>query len=176
MKKWQKLVIVIAVIVGIGVNLAAHNSNRTTVSVPQVTVGAVKPVEPKIYTVDELLAEANRLRAEKGVAPLRIDERLNQSAQWKADDMKEFGYFGHVKPGETGTNGTQKAIDLVNHECMYVSENLQWGNNGNSPFTWWTTSEKHYTALINARYETTGFGYAYVKGMNTYVQHFCDIR
>lgn len=175
MKKWQKLVIVIAVIVGIGVNLAAHNSNRTTVSVPQVTVGAVKPVEPKIYTVDELLAEANRLGAEKGVAPLIIDERLNQSAQWKADDMKEFKYFGHVRDGY---HGYQKVYELTGTECSYASENIekQGIEYTSSPFAWWITSKPHYAAIVDSQYEITGFGYALVNGNYTYVQHFCDLR
>lgn len=128
-----------------------------------------KPVEavtPEIiYSPAALLKEANRLRAEKGVAPLVIDERLNQSAQWKADDMKEFGYFGHVKPGETVNNGAQLIYDKTrqqdgNSECIQASENLQKNSDHLNPFTGdgWISSKPHYEAIIDTRYETTGFG------------------
>lgn len=149
--------------------VVAYNSKPITQTVQQPPA--------HIYTTAELLAEANRLRAEKGVAPLVIDERLNQSAQWKADDMKAFDYFGHVRDGY---NGAYKIYDLTRQpdgrsECLQASENLQWDGT-ESPFKWWVTSKPHYEALINPRYETTGFGYASVNGRNTYVQHFCDLR
>ena len=141
----------------------------------------VQPVEqPKahIYTNDELLAEANRLRAEKGVAPLRIDERLKQSAQWKADDMKEFNYYGHVKPGDTRNNGTFKAIELTGSDCSSVSENLDGTYLDESPFEneGWISSKAHYDAEINPRYDTTGFASVQVGNQRYYVQHFCELR
>ena len=164
----KKAIIIVAIV------LAASTVFFGTLIAVASTI--LKPAH--IYTTTELLAEANRLRAEKGVAPLRIDDRLNQSAQWKADDMKEFNYYGHVKPGETGTNGTQKAIDLVNHECMYVSENLDGTLLHESPFEneGWISSEPHYKAEINPRYDTTGFASVQVGNQRYYVQHFCDLR
>ena len=137
-----------------------------------------KPVEAqkqptvKIYTVDELLAEANRLRAEKGVAPLTIDPRLNESAQWKAQDMADFDYFGHVRDGY---HGWQKADELA-PECM-VSENIETQDISvkDSPFAWWVTSKPHYDAILADKYDSTGFGIVNDNGKMLYVEHFCDL-
>lgn len=171
----SKLARLIYAIVGMVV-VAGLVAAVSTVAQPESTTPPKKGIVAHIYTIDELLAEANRLRAEKGVAPLVIDERLNQSAQWKADDMKAFDYYGHAKLGETGTNGTQKAIDLTAMDCVQVSENLDGATIYESPFDGWANSKPHYEAEINPRYETTGFGMVETDTEILYVQHFCDLR
>lgn len=139
----------------------------------QPTTTNVQPIQTRVYTTNELLAEANKLRAEKGVAPLKLDERLNQSAQWKADDMLEHQYYGHARDGY---HGYEKIQELAPECGLSVSENLQWYNTGRSPFEWWITSEPHYEAIINEHYKLTGFGHVVQPdGTNTYVQHFCNI-
>ena len=92
--------------------------------------------------------------------------------------MKAYDYFGHVKPGEAGTNGTQKAIDLTGMDCVNTSENLDGTYFGQSPFDGigWVSSKPHYEALVNPRYESTGFGVAQQGHQMVYVQHFCDLR
>ena len=140
---------------------------------------AIPQTQKVIYSPQSLLAQANRLRAAKGVAPLKLDERLNQSAQWKADDMKAFNYFGHVKPGETTPNGVMKGLEITGKSCSYMSENLNSGELGNNPFntvSGWPTSKPHYEAIIASKYDTTGFGSVETNGQVYYVQHFCDLR
>ena len=140
---------------------------------------ATKQPQVHIYTPTELLAEANKLRAEKGVAPLTMDERLNASAAWKAQDMAVYGSFGHVKPGETTKNGLVIATTLVKQDCSYVSENINDGNTSHNPFdtiSGWPTSKPHYEAIIDAKYDTTGFGAYQKDGKVYYVEHFCDLR
>lgn len=170
MKTWHKVLIISACLLPIAIYataVAVYNSID-------------RPKQPvvHVYTTEELLAEANRLRAEKGVAPLRIDERLNQSAQWKANDMKEFNYFGHVRDGY---NGAYKIYDLTRQpdgrsECLQASENLVGPSVYESPFVGWVKSKPHYEALVNSRYETTGFGMVETDTQVLYVQHFCDLR
>lgn len=46
----------------------------------------------------EMLELVNQERAKVGVAPLRLDERLNASAQEKADDMQNRDYYDHKSP------------------------------------------------------------------------------
>lgn len=145
---------------------------------PKTTAATLQKAEPHIFTVDELLAEANKLRAEKGVPPLTLDPRLNESAQWKADDMAAFHYNAHTKPGETGHNGTQKIFELAGKECRYGSENLNSGSPGHNPFgkvTGWPSSKAHYEAIISPNLDTTGFGIAKDGDISIYVQHFCDL-
>ena len=131
-----------------------------------------QPPKQHIFTPEELLAEANKLRAEKGVAPLKLDPRLNQSAQWKADDMLASGNFTHIN---NGYHGAQKVFELA-PECKWASENITGTGMAESPMEDWRTSEKHYLAEINADNDLTGFGV--VKDSDStfvYVQHFCDL-
>lgn len=125
------------------------------------------------YTPTELLTIANELRAEKGVKPLVIDERLNASAQWKADDMAKSNNFTHEN---NGYSGYQKAGELV-PECTYASENIDGTDLNESPFEndGWVSSPKHYAAEIDPKYDLTGFGVVKANGYYTYVQHFCDL-
>jgi uncharacterized protein YkwD len=138
----------------------------------QPTVTAVKP-EPA--TVETLLKRVNEERAKVGVAPLTLDPMLNQSAQWKADDMVKFDYRSHIKPGETSNNGLDylDSIDKAN-VCKIGSENLAWDNSKSTLTTdnavyWWMQSKLHHDAMLNPNYTITGFG------INNWavVEHFC---
>ena len=125
-----------------------------------------------IFTPEELLTEANKLRAEKGVAPLKLDPRLNQSAQWKADDMLASGNFTHINHGY---HGYQKVFELA-PECKQASENITGTGKTESPMEDWRTSEKHYLAEINGDNDLTGFGVIRDSDSTlVYVQHFCDM-
>ena len=154
------------VLVGTSV-YAQFNSTEAT---PQPSL-AVKQVKQSLPTANEMLSLINAEREKKGVAPLKIDERLNQSAQWKADDMKEFNYFGHVRESY---HGYEKAVEL-NQECIYASENITkniYSNTSSAAVNAWINSPSHFAAMVDSRYDTTGFG---VSG-EYIVQHFCDLR
>lgn len=155
----------------------------TIVAANKPTAAQVQPLEI-IYTPQSLLAQANKLRAEKGVAPLKLDERLNRSAQWKADDMKQFNYFDHVRDGY---NGAYKAYamtspkgDMVDSECVQASENIHKNYEYGTPFNvsghGWENSPAHYAAIVDPKYDTTGFGMVNDNGKVLYVEHFCDLR
>lgn len=123
-------------------------------------------------SVSELLELVNKERAKVGVAPLAIDERLNQSAQRKADDMTKYNYFDHVSPND-GRQGGEYAND-TGIKCIHVSENIR-QNVGdlNSSFhavNAWMKSKLHREAMLSGKYKSTGFG---VSGLNI-VQHFCE--
>jgi uncharacterized protein YkwD len=124
-------------------------------------------------TPEELLNYINAERAKVGIAPLVIDPQLNQSAQLKADDMATNNYFGHVNP-TTGKHGYSYINDL-NIRCVEQSENLNKTADELLParinVEYWMSSPTHKAAILDARYNTTGFGVeqGYV------VEHFCDI-
>ena len=133
-----------------------------------------QPVQ-KVYTPEQLLKEANKLRAEKSVAPLKLDPRLNQSAQWKADDMVKTG-VNHIS--SDGARGNTKINVFTNDSCQWYGENLQMGD-FESPFTYdggWPTSKGHYESLIRPRFDLTGFGIKVDGDKVYYVQHFCDLK
>lgn len=119
-------------------------------------------------TPSELLELTNIERAKVGVAPLKLDERLNQSAQAKADDMVANNYYDHINP-ITGITGH----DLIPYKeigCTTRSENLAM-HYKDSPIAGFNTSKPHWDAILDTKFNLIGFGTT-----NEYlVVHFCDL-
>ena len=159
-------IIMLAVIVGSTIRHYNEYAAKATVRDTQTT-----QVTPP--TVDGLLRLVNEERSKNGVAPLVIDERLNQSAQRKADDMQKYNYFDHVSPND-GKHGYEYIND-TGITCRTDSENLAW-NTDKSPISsemavsWWKGSQSHHKAMIDQRYTSTGFG---IDGYIV-VEHFCE--
>ena len=147
-----------------------------------------KPVE--IPTPEDFLARVNEERAKVGAAPLVIDERINKSAQRKADDMANNDYFDHVSPVD-GRHGYEYLVDETGYDCSYTSENIHYiGYESNysltpvleSAINGWLNSPPHYEVMIGTKYSLTGFGVARSPQKEDYtyniysVQHFCELR
>jgi len=124
-------------------------------------------------TVQGLLEAVNAERAKVGIAPLVIDERLNQSAQRKADEMIATGEYGHVNAA--GVHGYEYARETTGQDCNGISENLTGNDDMSTVATLeksmnsWLGSTPHREAMLDPKYTSTGFGvtdYAVV-------QHFC---
>lgn len=109
------LFIIILWCITLGVVADAYKTSNT------LAVSAEQPVVQQPATRTELFRLVNEEREKVGVAPLVIDERLNQSAQKKADEMIQSGDFGHINAD--GTHGYQYAIDAIGTDCKNVSEN-----------------------------------------------------
>lgn len=124
---------------------------------------------------EELLQSVNRARHEAGVEPLIMDERLNQSAQVKADDMIATNDLDHIDAN--GKHGYEYAMEY-NPDCKIPSENYYWGTQDHktakSAIAWWMNSKPHHDAMLSPSYSTTGFGIVWGDTM-VVVQHFCTI-
>ena len=138
----------------------------------------VQPIQqpeptPQPPTVDELLRLVNEERAKAGVAPLRVDERVQRSAQLKATDMYTNNYASHIMPS-TGKVLNAEMNALLADACIYSSENYvdndRYNNTTAEAMNAWINSKPHHTAMTDARYESTGIG---VSG-DKIVQHLCD--
>jgi uncharacterized protein YkwD len=189
MKRYTRLFIVLGLAI-IGVSFVIYLNIPHTTAVSDVTtspltvstaksgqISQATPVQavPQPPTVSELLILINVERAKVGVKPLVIDERLNQSAQYKADDELSRNYFGHYDPVTGKANGLAKIEQLTGKLCTYVSENLVWNKDkstmsSSEAISWWMGSTPHRTALLDSKYTLTGFG------INKYVivEHFCQ--
>ncbi len=146
-------------------------------------------VTVELPTPEDFLEKVNEERAKVGVAPLTIDERINKSAQRKADDMANNDYFDHVSPVD-GRHGYEYIFDETRPLCISGGENIQYIKYGvdystapvvETAVDWWVNSPIHYEAMIDTKYSLTGFGVARGPDKDdSYtvysVQHFCELR
>ncbi|PID33514.1 hypothetical protein CR969_00350 [Candidatus Saccharibacteria bacterium] len=121
-----------------------------------------------------MLELVNAERSKRGIGPMYIHPKLQYTAQWKANDMITYGYFAHVKPGETEANGLLK-IREQNIGCGWIAENLlstspQY-HTSRQAIKLWMGSPSHRSSILDSKYNRTGFG---VNG-NKVVQHFCQL-
>ena len=121
----------------------------------------------------EILELVNQERTRIGVAPLVMDERLNASAQEKADDMMNRNYRDHVSP--EGIHGYELVFKHTGGECRHAGENLAWRTDNTvgttrDAFNWWMSSEPHRKAIQDSKYTKTGIGI----NKDVVVQHFCQ--
>lgn len=172
MRKWIISSLIIVALASVSVSAySLSNSKPAPATAPQVQSQTYKAP-----TVDELLTLVNAERAKNGVAPLQLDERLNQSAQRKADDMATYKYFNHVSPND-GKHGYEYIND-VGITCKTDGENIHWGTEyyatSVGAMDGWLNSPPHHAAMISNRYILTGFGIS-SSGDVTYVaEHFCE--
>jgi hypothetical protein len=108
-------------------------------------------------TRDGVIGLVNRTRSERGLDTLKVNDRLEVAAQWKADDMIEKDYWEHFHNGkspwdwikESGYDyldaGENLAIDFSDLEAMHQA---------------WMNSPTHRDNIINAKYKEIGIGIA----------------
>ena len=112
----------------------------------------------------DIIDRTNALRKENGVAVLRVNDRLMQAAQVRADEMAASGIYSHTRPdGRRNTSVT---------DCQYVGENIHciadWATQGKTVSEvamWsWNLSDGHQKNLLNQNYAEIGVGLA--RGVN----------
>lgn len=178
--KSTKIILFVVVFVLTGASLVVYNAYKDSEKHRQAVLDAAK-AEPKFEyknqypTIPEMLKLVNEERAKHNAPPLKIDPRLNHSAQLKAEDMHYNEYFGHV--GKNGKHGYDYIYENVNFgECVYVNENILYDTSGpgftsKKAIDGWIGSKSHHKEMIDPRYDVTGFGQ---RGIYA-VQHFCDL-
>ena len=112
----------------------------------------------------DIIDRTNALRKENGVAALRINDRLMQAAQVRADEMASSSVYSHTRPdGRRNTSVT---------DCPYVGENIHriadcalQGKSVSEAAVWsWNLSGGHRDNLLEKNYAETGVGLA--RGVN----------
>lgn len=131
-----------------------------------------------LATPTELLDAVNKERAKVGVAPLAIEDKLNKSAQWKADDMAELHYFAHADINKSTKANGLDYLSTLRAPCVYISENIHWNMNSEntsvSTIKGWMNSKPHHDAMLSSKYSLTGFGIAQDGTKMLVVEHFCQ--
>ena len=102
-----------------------------------------------------LLSGTNGARSANGLAPLNLNNQLNNSAQAKAQDMANKNYWAHVSP-----DGTQPwyFFDQAGYSYTRAGENLAYGfMTSQAAVDGWMNSPSHRANMLGD-YIDVGFG------------------
>lgn len=112
-----------------------------------------RPASNLASEVNEVLKHTNRLRAEKGLPALKLNQDLSAYAQRRAEEVVKL--FEHQRPDGKGWH-----TGVVGN----TGENLAaGGRTGEAAVTQWRNSKDgHYESIIDPDYSTLGVGVVYV--------------
>lgn len=104
----------------------------------------------------EMINLVNQERAKAGVAPLKVDMRLVESARIKSQDMIDNNYFDHTSPtwGQFYVIIRQK----VNSDYGYLGENLAGAPSVTIAHNSLMNSTGHRQNILNPNYKYIGIG------------------
>ena len=134
-----------------------------------VTSTEAKPVEQPSQTdvataKQDIIDRTSALRKENGVAALRVNDRLMQAAQVRADEMAAHTVYSHTRP-----NGGK--VNTVT-DCPYMAENIHriadWTLSeqtlAEQAVAVWNASTTHHKNMLNPKLSEIGIGLA--RGVN----------
>lgn len=122
--------------------------------------------------VQEVLDLVNKEREAAGLAPLTLDEKLNEAAKVRAQEITSN--FSHTRP-----DGTEPFTVLQEYGCSYMAagENIAAGQSTPAEVVGsWMNSEGHRANILSPNFAKLGVGYCQAdSGYNHYwVQLFTD--
>jgi len=110
---------------------------------------------------DALIALVNEERVKNSLAPLKENQVLDKTAELKAQNMLDLGYFSHNSP--TGTTPWYW-FKQAGYDYKTAGENLAIGFIESSEvFNAWKESPSHKANLLNPKFEEVGI--AVIKGI-----------
>ena len=136
-----------------------------------VTSVEAKPVEQPAQTdVDaakqDIIDRTNALRKENGVAALRVNDRLMQAAQVRADEMAASGVYSHTRPdgrkSNTVTDSKYTGENIHSISELYLEQ--QQKTLSEAVVNLWSNSKAHADNMTSSRYGEIGVGLA--RGVN----------
>jgi len=111
-------------------------------------------------TKNSIVELTNQERKSLGLAPLKVNPKLEEAAYLKAQDMMAKDYFSHQSPAGVRPWDWLKK---VNYKYKYAGENLAIGFlDSDEVIKAWNESPSHRANLLNSNYQE--FGIAVVRG------------
>lgn len=116
-------------------------------------------IEKNRAYAEEVLTLVNKIRAEAGVAPLVLDDKLNVLATVRALEMDYTDTFSHIRPGNRKWN---TVFELYPGESWSAKgENIAVAVKTPAKVVEaWKNSENHYNNMISENYTRMGVGYS----------------
>ena len=132
-----------------------------------VTSAEAKPVEQPAQTdvaaaKQDIIDRTNALRKENGVAALRVNDRLMQAAQVRADEIAASVVYSHTRPdgrkSNTVTDSKYTGENLHNISELYLEQ--QHKTLSEAVVELWSNSKAHADNMTSSRYGEIGVGLA----------------
>lgn len=130
-----------------------------------------KPVEQPAQTdvaaaKQDIIDRTNALRRENGAAALRVNDKLMQAAQVRADEMAASGVYSHTRPdgrkSNTVTDSKYTGENIHSISELYLEQ--QHKTLSEAVVELWSNSKAHTDNMTSSRYGETGVGLA--RGVN----------
>ena len=132
-----------------------------------VTSAEAKPVEQPAQTdvaaaKQDIIDRTNALRKENGVAALRVNAKLMQAAQVRADEMAASGIYSHTRPdgrkSNTVTDSKYTGENIHSISKLYLEQ--QHKTLSEAVVNLWSNSKAHADNMTSTRYGEIGVGLA----------------
>lgn len=127
---------------------------------------ATTPADDVDAMKQDIVDRTNALRRENGVAALRVNDRLMQAAQVRADEMAASGVYSHTRPdGRKSNTVTDSRYTGENiHSISELYLNQQQKTLSEAVVNLWSNSKAHADNMTSSRYGEIGVGLA--RGVN----------
>ena len=146
-------------------------SDKPYTGIAPVKAGTSEPAsQPEVTTPADDVADAkqdivdrtNALRRAKGVAALRVNDKLMQAAQVRADEMAASGVYSHTRTdgrkSNTVTDSKYTGENLHNISELYLEQ--QHKTLSEAVVELWSNSKAHADNMTSSRYGEIGVGLA----------------
>lgn len=155
------VVLLLGLVIGLGFyffsslkNFKGESESKKNISLP----GPLRvKKEEKFGNVidDEVIRITNEYRQQQGLPPLKENEKLNEAAMMRADDMFKRQYFDHVAPDGTDVTYT---LSIVKYEYAASGENLALGyfKDSRDLVDAWMASEGHRENILKKNFTEIG--------------------
>ena len=114
----------------------------------------------------DIVDRTNALRKENGVAALRVNDKLMQAAQVRADEMAASGIYSHTRPdgrkSNTVTDSKYTGENIHSISELYLEQ--QQKTLSEAVVNLWSNSKAHADNMTSSRYGEIGVGLA--RGVN----------
>ncbi|MGI1659373.1 MAG: CAP domain-containing protein [Desulfitobacterium sp.] len=121
---------------------------------------------------EAMINEINKERAAAGLAPVKVDLRLAEVAQLKANDMNTNGYFSHTSPTYGSPYDMLRAAGI---QYRAAGENIARNRSVDFAMAAFMSSDGHRKNILNPAYTHVGVGVVSNSSGNYYVQIFASL-
>ena len=126
-----------------------------------LALGPVTPAQAAKPDYEQRVVElVNAVRAQNGLAPVKVSAQLTASARKYSDYMGSAKFFGHVGPDGSNLISRDEAAGYV--DWVDLAENLAGGQpDPDSVVKAWMASPTHRANILSPRVKEIGVGYSF---------------